>query len=96
MVRVVGSPASQAAQAAGGKDGIAGYLYNRETRDNPSPFMTGLAKSACRSPGSSGVGAIPIIRSTISVPGDWATEGYSMMTTRQIKLNENVHIVMRL
>jgi hypothetical protein len=27
---------------------------------------------------------------------DWATEGYSMMTTRQIKLNENVHIVMRL
>jgi hypothetical protein len=34
----------QAAQAAGGSDGIAGYLYDQAIRDNPSPFMTGLAK----------------------------------------------------
>jgi hypothetical protein len=34
----------QAAQAAGGTDGIAGYLYDQAIRDNPSPFMTGLAK----------------------------------------------------
>ena len=34
----------QAAQAAGGSDGVAGYLYDQAIRDNPSPFMTGLAK----------------------------------------------------
>jgi hypothetical protein len=34
----------QAAQAAGGADGIAGYLYDQAMKDNPSPFMTGLAK----------------------------------------------------
>lgn len=34
----------QAAQAAGGSDGIAGYLYDQAIKDNPSPFMTGLAK----------------------------------------------------
>jgi hypothetical protein len=34
----------QAAQAAGGTDGIAGYLYDQAMKDNPSPFMTGLAK----------------------------------------------------
>ena len=34
----------QAAQAAGGEDGIAGYLYDQAMKDNPSPFMTGLSK----------------------------------------------------
>jgi hypothetical protein len=34
----------QAAQAAGGTDGIAGYLYDQAIKENPSPFMTGLAK----------------------------------------------------
>jgi hypothetical protein len=34
----------QAAQAAGGSDGIAGYLYDQAIRDNPSPFMAGLSK----------------------------------------------------
>jgi hypothetical protein len=34
----------QAAQAAGGPDGVAGYLYDQAMKDNPSPFMTGLAK----------------------------------------------------
>lgn len=34
----------QAAQAAGGSDGIAGYLYDQAIKENPSPFMTGLAK----------------------------------------------------
>jgi len=34
----------KAAQAAGGEDGIAGYLYDQAMKDNPSPFLTGLAK----------------------------------------------------
>lgn len=34
----------QAAQAAGGGDGVAGYLYDQAMKDNPSPFMTALAK----------------------------------------------------
>jgi hypothetical protein len=34
----------QAAQAAGGSDGVAGYLYDQAMKDNPSAFMAGLAK----------------------------------------------------
>jgi hypothetical protein len=34
----------QAAQAAGGSDGVAAYLYDQAMKDNPSAFMAGLAK----------------------------------------------------
>jgi hypothetical protein len=34
----------QAAQAAGGEDGVAGYPYDQAMKDNPSPFMSGLAR----------------------------------------------------
>ena len=33
-----------AANLAGGKDGLVGYLLQQARQDNPSPFMTGLSK----------------------------------------------------
>jgi hypothetical protein len=33
-----------AAELAGGKEGLVGYLLQQARQDNPSPFMTGLSK----------------------------------------------------
>ena len=85
----------QAAQAAGQR-GIAGYLYDQAIRDNPSPFMTGLAKllplmleatrtlrsssSACTTP------AKPMTTQTkIRIPNNWRPRAYQMNVWRYLE-----------